>query len=382
MNLYFDNAATSYPKPKEVVTSMTNYMNNIGSSPGRGAYKKSLASSRIVFECRQEIANFFNYENPNNVVFTGGITTSLNILLKSFLKDGDHIITTSMEHNSVLRPIFSLSSIKNVEYDIISANQDGFINTDDIIHSIKSNTIAIIVNHSSNIVGSIQNLKSIGQICKDNNILFIVDTAQSAGIIPINFKEINCSALAFTSHKGLLGPQGLGGFIISDDLNELCTTFIEGGTGSLSESIVQPDFLPDKFESGTLNTPAIYGLYEGIKFINKEGILTIKEKEEYLTSLFINGLQNTDGIILYGSSDTSKKTAVISITSNKFSNSELSYVLDKDYGIMTRTGLHCAPLAHKTIGSYPTGTTRFGIGYFQNEDDIKYTLNVLKKLHK
>lgn len=382
MNLYFDNAATSYPKPKEVVTSMTNYMNNIGSSPGRGAYKKSLASSRVVFECRQEIANFFNYENPNNVVFTGGITTSLNILLKSFLKDGDHIITTSMEHNSVLRPIFSLSSIKNVTYDIISANQDGFINTDDIIHSIKSNTIAIIVNHSSNIMGSIQNLKSIGQICKDNNILFIVDTAQSAGIIPINFKEINCSALAFTSHKGLLGPQGLGGFIISDDLNELCTTFIEGGTGSLSESIVQPDFLPDKFESGTLNTPAIYGLYEGIKFINKEGILTIKEKEEYLTSLFINGLKNTDDIILYGSSDTSKKTAVISITSNKFSNSELSYVLDKDYGIMTRTGLHCAPLAHKTIGSYPTGTIRFGIGYFQNEDDIKYTLNVLKKLHK
>lgn len=382
MNLYFDNAATSYPKPKEVITSITNYMNNIGSSPGRGAYKKSLESSRVVFQCRQELADFFNFDNPNNVIFTSGITTSLNILLKSFLKDGDHILTTSMEHNSVLRPIFSLNSSLNVSYDVISADKYGFINSADILHSIKYNTVALVLNHSSNIIGSVQNLKSIGEICKKHNIFFIVDTAQSAGKIPIDFNEINCSALAFTSHKGLLGPQGLGGFIISDKLNKLCTSFIEGGTGSLSESIIQPDFLPDKFESGTLNTPGIYGLYEGLKFIEKEGILTIKEKEEHLTSIFIDGLQNIDNIVLYGPTTISDRTAVLSITSNKYSNSELSYLLDKDYGIMTRTGLHCAPLAHKTIGSYPSGTVRFGIGYFHSESDINYTLNILKNLHK
>lgn len=382
MNLYFDNAATSFPKPDSVTSSMINYMKNIGTSPGRGAYQKSLEASRSVYKCREEICDLFCFQNPENVIFTSGITSSINIILKSLLKEGDHVLTTSMEHNSVLRPLQSLKTSKEITYSIINADKNGFIKVSDLSNEIRHNTIAVIINHSSNIIGSIQSLKEIGMLCKKHNLFFIIDTAQSAGKSPINMMDIHCDALTFTSHKGLLGPQGLGGFIINNKLNEICTTFIEGGTGSLSESSLQPDFLPDKFESGTLNTTAIYGLLSSLEFIKNEGLLTIKKKEEYLTSKFIEGVLNIDELTFYGTRNTTERTPVVSITSSKFNNSELSFLLDRNYGIMTRTGLHCAPLAHKTIGSYPSGTTRFSFGYFQSDEDINYALSALNSIHQ
>lgn len=380
MKIYLDNAATSYPKPSDVYNSVMNYMINIGANPGRGAASNVLVGDRTIYKCREAIADFFNFNSTENIIFTSNITMSLNILLKTTIKDGWHVITTSMEHNSVLRPLQRMKSLMNIEVDIINCDSDGVVNVNDIRGKIKSNTKLIVMSHSSNIIGSIQPLKEIGELCKDNNIYFIIDSAQSAGCMPIDFFQLNCNAIAFTGHKSLLGPQGIGGFIIDDLLNSEATSYIEGGTGSLSESITQPDFLPDKFESGTLNAPGIAGLLSGIEFISREGISSIREKEQYLTQKFINGLLNIDSIELYGNTDAGKRTSAISINSSKISNSEFSFILDNEFAIITRSGLHCAPLAHKTIGTFPQGTIRFSFGYFNDVKDVNYALSAINSI--
>lgn len=380
MKLYLDNAATTYPKPPEVYSAVLNYMTNIGGNPGRGGHSSSLEGSRIVYKCREALMNLFNFDKLQNVIFTSNITTSLNILIKSVIKDGWHIITTSMEHNSVLRPLSSIINNRNIELDILPCLSEGILDLELFKSKIKCNTKLVVISHSSNVIGTIQPLEEIGRICKQNNIYLIVDSAQTAGVIPIDFYSMNCSALAFTGHKGLLSPQGIGGFLIDDALNKEASAFIEGGTGSLSESIVQPDFLPDKFESGTMNTPAIAGLLEGINYINNEGILTIRQREQELTKLFIDGLNNIKSLVIYGPKKSDSMTAAISINSSIINNAELGYRLDNEYGIMTRTGLHCAPLAHKTIGSFPNGTLRFSFGPFNDEKDVDYTLSSLNKI--
>jgi cysteine desulfurase family protein len=382
MRIYLDNAATTFPKPPEVYSSVMNYMMNIGANPGRGGHASSLEGSRIVFRCREALMNLFNFDKPQNVIFTSNITASLNILIKSIVKDGWHIITTSMEHNSVLRPLTSLKNSKNIELDIIPCSKEGIVDIELLKSKIKDNTKLIVMSHASNVIGSIQPIEEIGKVCKQHNIYFILDSAQTAGVIPLDFYKLNLSALAFTGHKGLLAPQGIGGFLISDKLNEEATAFIEGGTGSLSESIIQPDFLPDKFESGTMNTPAIAGLLEGIKYINAEGINAIREKEEYLTDKFIEAVLNMKDLVLYGTKNSKRMTAAISINSTRINNAELGYILDSEYGIMTRTGLHCAPLAHKTMETFPTGTLRFSFGPFNELNDINYAINSLYNILK
>lgn len=382
MKIYLDNAATTYPKPDSVRNAMLNYMTDLGASPGRGSYASALESSRIVYDCRESICNLFNFDKPENVIFTANITHSLNILLKGFVKPGCHIITSSMEHNSVLRPLFELKNSLGIDLDIIDCDENGLINVENVKNAVKSNTKLVVMTHCSNVVGTIQPLEEIGSICKENNIDFIIDCAQTAGTMEIDFKKLNCSALAFTGHKGLLGPQGIGGFLITDDFNKKCNSLIVGGTGSLSSQLVQPDFLPDKFESGTLNTPGIAGLYAGVKFLLKTGVKSIEEKEMQLTKIFLDGLLNIDKTILYGLKNIEGRTSTISVNFKDMDSSELSFLLDYQYGIMTRTGLHCAPLAHKTIGTYPSGTLRFSIGYFNDEKDINYTLNALNSILK
>lgn len=382
MKVYLDNAATSYPKPQTVYNSVLNYMTNIGSNIGRGGYSHALQGNRLIYNCRETISNFFNFDKPENVIFTSNITASLNILIKSIVKDGWHVITTSMEHNSVLRPLNSLHQSGKIELDIIECNAQGFLDVEVFRKNIKKNTKLVVMSHSSNVIGSIQPIEKIGNICKEYNIYFIIDTAQTAGVLPIDFYKVNCSALAFTGHKSLLGPQGIGGFVISDSLNEIAVPFIEGGTGSLSESILQPNILPDKFESGTMNAPAIAGLLEGIKFINSEGLQTIFERESHLTNLFINEMRNMKDIIVYGSLEQNSRTSAISINSTKIDNSEFGFILDNEYGIMTRTGLHCAPLAHRTIGTFPQGTLRFSFGAFNDENDVNYAVSAINSIIK
>jgi cysteine desulfurase family protein len=380
MRIYLDNAATTFPKPPEVYSSVMNYMMNIGANPGRGGHAASLEGSRVIFKCREALMNLFSFNKIENVIFTSNITASLNILIKSIVKDGWHVITTSMEHNSVLRPLTSLQKRKNIELDILSCSADGILDISLFKSKIKSNTKLVIMSHASNVIGSIQPLEKIGKICKENNIYFIVDSAQTAGVIPLDFCKLNLSALAFTGHKGLLAPQGIGGFLISDELNEEAEVFIEGGTGSLSESVLQPTFLPDKFESGTMNTPAIAGLLEGINYISSEGIIAIRDREEYLTKKFLDGVLNMNNVLVYGTKAAKSMTAAISINSTRINNAELGYILDSEYGIMTRTGLHCAPLAHKTIGTFPEGTLRFSFGPFNELSDINYAIDSLHNI--
>lgn len=382
MKVYLDNSATTYPKPEEVYNSVYNYMKNIGANPGRGGYANALEGDRIIFNCRQSLMELFNFNSIENVIFTSNITQSLNIILKSIVKDGWHIITSSMEHNSVIRPLFSLKKTKNIELDILQCSKDGLIDVMDFNNRIKSNTKLVILNHASNVIGTIQPLEEIGEICKKNNIYFVIDSAQSAGAIPVNFNKLNCNALAFTGHKSLLGPQGIGGFLIDNTLNKEASSFIEGGTGSISQSTLQPDFLPDKFESGTLNAPGIAGLLAGVKYIMNEGLSTIKERESELCKNLIDGLLNISSIEVYGLKDATLRTATVSINSSKINNSELGFALDKDFGIMSRTGLHCSPLAHETIGTFPIGTLRFSLGPFNDKKDIDYVLYAINSILK
>ncbi|MDU5695098.1 aminotransferase class V-fold PLP-dependent enzyme [Clostridium sp.] len=378
--VYLDNASTSFPKPKVMADAMYDYIINVGGNSGRGNYSNSYESNKLILLTREKIADFFNYNKSENVIFTNNITSSLNILIKGILKQNDHVISTTLEHNSVLRPLFECSNLLNVNVDLVNSSKDGFINPIDIKNKINKNTKLVIISHASNVVGSIQNIEEIGAICKENNIFFIIDTAQTAGMIKVDMQRCNANAIAFTGHKSLLGPQGIGGFIIDDSLNDECSSILSGGTGSLSHSLNQPNFLPDKFECGTLNSPGIVGLSNSIDFINKEGLETIYSKNFYLRSKLYEGMLNIDGIKLYGNTDFSKYTTCISFNYKSFDPAEVSYFLECN-GIKTRSGLHCAPLAHKSIESYPGGTIRFSLGYFNTEEEIDYTLSILNNIN-
>ncbi|MEG1257084.1 aminotransferase class V-fold PLP-dependent enzyme [Clostridium sp.] len=382
MQVYVDNAATSFPKPDSVYNDILNYMTNIGANPGRGASTSSLKGNKVIFQCRNTICDLFNFHDTKNVIFTSNITMSLNILIKGIVKTGWHVITSSMDHNSTLRTLSDLKNKGIIELDIIQCNELGELNINDFKSKIKSNTKLVSLSHGSNIVGTIQPLEAVGKICREKNIFFIIDTAQTAGVIDLDFKKLNCNALAFTGHKSLLGPQGIGGFIIDDSMNEICSPLIVGGTGSVSSDIIQPNFLPDKFESGTMNSPGIAGLLSGISFIKNEGLSTIKEHEDYLTETFINGVLNIPTMNVYGHLTTDNRTSTISVNSSIIDNSELGFILDSNYNIITRTGLHCAPLAHKTIGTYPIGTLRFSFGYFNDDKDVSYILSALNSIIK
>ncbi|VYU66220.1 aminotransferase class V-fold PLP-dependent enzyme [Clostridium tertium] len=382
MNIYLDNASTTFPKPKVVSDSIYNFLVNVGGNPGRSNHDNGMTSNRLLLEAREILASFFNFSNISNVIFTNNITSSLNLLINGCIKKGDHVITSSIEHNSVLRPLFNLENNNLIELSIVNSNEFGFVNVEDIKKSIKSNTKFIILSHASNVLGSIQPIEKIGKLCLENNIFFILDSAQSAGVLDIDFNKFNLSALAFTGHKSLFGPQGIGGFLITDELNSICNPYILGGTGSMSYSLIQPDFLPDKFESGTLNMPGIVGLSEGIKFINNEGINTIYEKNSYLRNLLISKLRNISNIRLYEDFKNGNYTSCVSFNSTKLDTAELSYELDYTYGIKNRSGLHCAPLTHKSIGSFPDGTVRLSISYFNTVEEINYTVDSINKILK
>ena len=380
MEVYLDNASTTFPKPKIVVDSIYNYLTNIGGNANRSIYSNSLESSRQLLIAREKIATLFNFDKSENVIFTSNITTSLNYLIRGIAKPGDHIITSSMEHNSVLRPLTDCKNKFNIELDIIEADTKGFININDIKKLVKTNTKAIIISHASNVTGSIQNIESIGSFCSDSNILFIVDSAQSAGVLDIDMKKIKANAIAFTGHKSLLGPQGIGGFIIDDKCNNLCDSIISGGTGSLSHSLDQPTFLPDKFESGTMNMPGIVGLSNAIDYINTIGLNNIKEKNKNLRNHLINGLMNIDGIDVYGDLTSNNATTCVSFNYKDIDPSEIAFILDEN-GIKSRAGLHCAPLAHKSIHTFPKGTVRLSISHFTTKEELDYTLSILNKIN-
>ncbi|MGN0025471.1 MAG: aminotransferase class V-fold PLP-dependent enzyme, partial [Clostridium sp.] len=355
-----------------------NCMKNYCANPGRGSHNMAIKSALKVMESRNLISEIFNIRNPFNIVFTHNATEALNIAIKGLLKKGDHVISTVLEHNSVLRPLNSVAK-HGVEVTLISSDKAGFINPLDIKDEIKFNTKAIIINHASNVLGSIQDINSIGKIAKKYGVKFIVDASQSAGSISIDVERDNIDLLAFPGHKGLLGPQGTGALYVKEGIE--IKSFKEGGTGSSSNSMNQPYELPDRFESGTLNTPGIVGLCEGVKFIKKIGIENIYNEEMQLMDQLIRELKKLDFVKIYGSTSLKNRLSVISINIEGIDASIVGEELN-DAEIAVRTGYHCAALIHKVIGTEYIGTVRISPGCFNTSKDIDEFIKNIIKIYK
>ncbi len=377
--IYLDNGATSFPKPKEVADAVYKYMTCCGTNINRGGYQEAYDLEGTVFETREMLTEMFDGPDCKNVVFTKNVTESLNIVLKGFLKPGDHVLCSSMEHNAVMRPLVQLEK-KGVEFSRIPGNEKGELVLDAVEDMIRPETVAIVMTHASNICGTVNPIKEVGAICKRHGIRFIVDCAQTAGTLPISMKEMNIDALCFTGHKSLLGPQGIGGFIIREDMIPLIDPILSGGTGSISHTEEIPDFMPDRFEPGTMNLPGIVGLNAGLNWIKAKGLDAIAAHELALTKRFIDGLaplEESGDIKILGLKGTEGRTGVVSVQTLKVDCADAAFRLDFEFGIETRVGLHCAPNAHKTLGTFPTGTIRFSFGNFNTEEDVDAALKAL-----
>ena len=379
--IYLDNASTTFPKAPTVATAMSDYITNRGININRGSYALAYDVEDIIYTTRQRLNTLFNGHDPSHVIFTQNVTMSLNMVIKGLLKSGDHVLVSSMEHNAVMRPLTQLLD-KGITFDTIPCDSTGFIQMDSIEPLIRPNTVALIINHASNVCGTIQPLESIGPICKAHNLQFIVDAAQTAGVIPIDVKACHIDALCFTGHKGLLGPQGIGGIILTKEMAQNLTPLIAGGTGSFSHLETMPTHMPDAFEAGTLNLPGIIGLNEGLAYIESQGMDNIHNHELALTQAFLEGLQSIDVVNIIGKQDIQDRTAVISITIDSMDPASIAYELESNYHIMTRVGLHCAPRAHQTLGTYPEGTVRFSFGYANTHEDVVSALSALHRILK
>jgi cysteine desulfurase / selenocysteine lyase len=376
--IYFDNAATSWPKPPQVISAMQAFIEKIGANPGRSGHQLSTKAARVVFEVREGIADLFNVSDSENVVFTANATHAINMALRGILKSGDHVITSSMEHNSVMRPLKYLEQTRGIDVGVVECGEQGEFNLEKFRDSFNKNTKLVVLTHASNICGAIFPIAEIGRICKENNVLFLVDAAQTAGIYPIDMLKDNIDILAFTGHKGLLGPQGIGGLCLRESID--IEPLMQGGTGSRSESDIQPEFMPDRLESGTLNTVGIAGLGAGLEFIAETGLQNILEHERRLAIKFLEEIESMDKIEVFGCKDIEKQVPVISFNIKGLKSSNVGYMLDKKHRIMCRVGLHCAPRAHKTLGTFPDGTVRFSFSYFNTFEEIDYVLDVLKDI--
>ena len=378
MGIYLDNAATSFPKPKEVADAVYDFMINNGTSSGRGSYKKAMQSDYIVYECRKLIGNLFNFDDPKKVVFTSNVTDSLNIAIRGILKENDHVITSSLEHNAVWRCLKTLEKDINIKIDTVECSKDGITNPEDIKKYIRKDTALIVFTQASNVLGTIQPIKEIGKIARENKIVFLVDAAQSAGAMKIDIKEDNIDILAFTGHKSLLGPMGTGGLIINTDID--IKPLKAGGTGGDSAYEYQPDYYPNHLETGTSNVSGIAGLRAAIKFLNREGIDNIHNKEKELTKYALEKLETVKDIEIYGPKDCEKMLSVISFNIKDKRPEDVGSILDQKYDIMLRAGLHCAPTAHSVIGTKERGTLRIGLGYFNEKEDIDKLVEALNNL--
>ncbi|MGI5921863.1 MAG: aminotransferase class V-fold PLP-dependent enzyme [Syntrophomonadaceae bacterium] len=375
--IYLDNAATSYPKPEEVYRAVDNFNRNLGGNPGRGSNQQTLQAGAIILKAREALARLFNINDSLRIAFTLNITEALNTGLKGILKPGDHVVTTSMEHNSVARPLHVLEQ-QGIEWTRVPCSPDGSLEPEDVRRALKPNTRLICMLHASNVTGTIMPIREIGSIARAYNILFMVDSAQTAGILPIDVVRDNIDVLTFTGHKGLMGPQGTGGIYIGPEL--VIKPLKEGGTGSLSEFLEQPKTMPDLLESGTANNPGIAGLLAGIEFIQAVGRENIRNHETSLTGQLLQGLKEIKGVTVYGPGDSSVQTAVVAFNIEGIDCGDVCMRLDYEYGIITRSGLHCAPLAHQTMGTLELGTCRLSPGYFTTSDEIDQVLRAIHNI--
>lgn len=377
--IYMDNAATSWPKPDIVYNSVIRCMKEYGANPGRSSHRMAIEAANILLYTREMLCELFDVSNPFHMIYTYNTTDSLNLAIKGILKEGDHVITTSMEHNSVLRPLKHLERL-GVQTTIVQADGKGLVDPQEIEKAIKVNTRLIVTTHASNVTGSLLPIEQIGKIAKNFGIPYLVDAAQTAGIIPMSFSKLPVDLVAMPGHKGLLGPQGTGILYISEGIK--LNPIREGGTGSQSEELYQPDFLPDRYESGTLNTPGIAGLGAGIQYILSRGQKKLLCHQSRLEKLFLDALHHIKNVTVYGPEKPEERIGIISINIKDYDSSYISNILSETYGIATRGGLHCAPLAHKTIGTFHQGTVRFSPGIFNTLEDVKSCIRAIEELSR
>lgn len=381
-SIYLDHAATSFPKPQEVSQAVYRYMTQIGCNANRSSYSKAYQLEELIFETRERLCALFGGEDCRNVVFTRNVTESLNLLIKGFLKPGDHVLVSSVEHNAVMRPLVQME-VQGVSFTRIPCTAAGELHVDMMEACLSSSTKAVIMTHASNVCGTMMPLEQVGAFCKAHRLRFFVDSAQTAGVFPIDMKRMNIDALAFTGHKGLLGPQGIGGVVLGNGMEREIEPLICGGTGSVSHTENMPDFLPDRFEAGTLNLPGIAGLHAALGWLETTGQDQIREHELMLTQQFLDGLlemETAGKIRLLGRRDCKNRTGVVSIQTLGIDPAQAADRLDCDYGIMTRVGLHCAPSAHQTLGTYPTGTIRFSFGWTNTSAHVDAALRALQEI--
>ena len=377
--IYLHHAATGYPKPAAVTEQMVHYLSQVGSNVNRGSYASAYEAEETLFSLRQAVTELFGGSDSRNTVFTSNVTTALNMLLKGLLLPGDHVLVSSMEHNAVMRPLEQLAS-RGVTWDAIPSDRCGNMRLDAAESLLKPNTRAVVCTHASNVCGTVQPIAALGELCADRELLLIVDSAQTAGLFPLHMQEMRLAALAFTGHKTLLGPQGTGGFLLRGDLAKQMEPLISGGTGSLSHLDRMPDFMPDRFEAGTPNLPGLYGLYGALQYRKTLDPAALLRHELMLTERFLSGLRSIPRIRLIGREDTRDRAPVVSLQIRDGSLSEAALLLDSRWKIQARVGLHCAPLAHRALGTFPEGTLRFSFGERNTAAEVDICLRALEEL--
>ncbi|MCS7463106.1 aminotransferase class V-fold PLP-dependent enzyme [Paenibacillus doosanensis] len=377
---YFDHAASSWPKPPEVLEAMQQCMLEYAANPGRGSHQMAVRASRTLFETRKSLAKLFAVKNPNDISFAQNTTMALNQAILGFVKDGDHVVCTSVEHNSVRRPLEFLKKTKGISVTYVATNEKGELNIDDVAAAITTNTKLLVCSHSSNLLGSILPVEQMGELCRQKGVAFLVDAAQSAGTLPIDVGRMGIHLLAFPGHKGLLGPQGTGGLYIDPELE--LVPLMHGGTGSQSEAIDQPTVRPDRYESGTQNTVGIAGLNEGVKFVLRETTEKIHKKEWEQTQRIMAGLMEIEGVKVLGPDLGQNKTGIVTFTVHEADSSEIAFILDHSFQIAVRSGYHCSPLAHESAGTMERGAVRASVGYFTSEEEVDRLIAAVKEIAK
>ena len=378
--IYLDNAATSFPKPRCTAEAVYDFLLHTGANPGRSAHRMSVDAARVVYETRETVNTFFGGPDPLRVVFTMNATYGINIALKGLLKPGDRVVTTGMEHNAVMRPLRSMES-EGVTVDVVICDTNGVLDPSDVRKALEDEAALVVMSAASNVTGSIMPVREVGGIAYQKGVPLLVDSAQAGGVIPLNMEDDCIDLLAFTGHKSLYGPPGTGGLIFGNRVDEKSIRpLVEGGTGSRSEDEIQPLFLPDRFESGTPNGAGLTGLHASLTWLTENGTGEILSREQTLAARLREGLASVSEVKLYGPEDAAQRTGVLSFTIDGLEVSEIGERLDEDFGIMTRVGLHCAPAAHRTIGTFPEGTVRVSVGAFTTERDVDSAVDAVRSI--
>ncbi len=377
--IYLDNGSTSFPKAPGVGRAMGDFIEKVGVNIGRGGYEEAYSAAEAVLDTREKLCTLLGYPKAENVIFTSGITASMNILLKGLLAPGDTVLTTSMEHNAVMRPLRQLEA-KGVKVHLIPCREDGSVDFDAYVDMLSLRPTALVMTHASNVCGTVMPVKEMAMLAQAQGVWTVVDCAQSAGLIPVDMLDWGVDAVAFAGHKGLLGPQGIGGFIIDDDLAQEIDPLLSGGTGSISHLETVPDFLPDRFEPGTPNLPGIFGLNAALTWLLEQGIGKLFDREMACTARLLEGFSAIEGVRVAGRTRLTGRTAVVSVDFTCMDNADAAFLLEDRYGIMTRCGLHCAPTAHKTLGTYPQGTVRFAPGHATTVEEVEAAIAAVREI--